>query len=171
MDIKDFIRIGTITAVFPERNTARVVFDDMGSEGGLDSGELPFLVNGSKDDKYYSPMTVDTQVLCLRLPHGKNTGFILGTWFQDVDTPPDNNGAVAVVKFRDGTTVRHDAGSGALSIQASGSVSVTAPSVQVQADTVSINGGSGDVVVNGISLVHHTHGGVQGGPSSTGAPQ
>jgi len=171
MDIKDFIRIGTITAVFPERNTARVVFDDMGGDGGLDSGELPFLVTGSKDDKYYSPMTVDTQVLCLRLPHGKNTGFILGTWFQDVDTPPESNGNVAIVKFRDGTTVRHDTESGALSIQASGSVTVTAPSVTVSADTVSINGGSGDVVVNGISLVNHTHGGIQSGPSSTGKPQ
>lgn len=52
--------------------------------------------------------------------------------------------------------------------------------IQLQAATIKITGDiehtgnqttSGNVVANGISLVNHVHGGVQGGPSDTGAPK
>ena len=36
--------------------------------------------------------------------------------------------------------------------------------------TLSINSSGGDVVVNGISLVHHVHGGVESGGSTTSGP-
>ena len=36
---------------------------------------------------------------------------------------------------------------------------------------LAINSGAGDVVVNGVSLVKHTHGGVTSGGGSTGKPQ
>lgn len=170
MGIKDFIKTGIITAVYPERNTARVLFDDAG-EGEIDSGELPFLVTGSTENKYYAPMPVDTQVLCLRLPHGKNSGYILGTWYNDVDAPPDSDGNLSKVQFADGTIVEHNSKSGETKVSATGAVTISASSITINGDTVNITGGSGDVVVNGISLVGHTHGGVQGGPSSTGAPQ
>lgn len=53
-------------------------------------------------------------------------------------------------------------------ITITGSSSVT---ITITGDTVNINGTHGDVVVNGISLVHHTHGGVTPGSGSTGQPQ
>jgi hypothetical protein len=52
--------------------------------------------------------------------------------------------------------------------------------IQLKATTIKIVGDiehtgnqttSGDVVASGISLVNHVHGGVQGGPSDTGAPK
>lgn len=170
MGIKDFIKTGIITVVYPERNTARVLFDDAG-DGEMDSGELPFLVTGSVDNKYYAPMPVDTQVLCLRLPHGKNSGYILGTWYNEVDTPPDNNGKLHKIAFSDGTIIEHDSEKGETKVSSTGSISLSAPTITVNADSLTVNGGSGDVVVNGVSLVGHTHGGVQSGPSSTGTPQ
>lgn len=54
-------------------------------------------------------------------------------------------------------------------------VTVTAPDVTINADNgVTIDSPtvtcSGDVIASGVSLVHHTHGGVESGPSSTGEP-
>jgi phage baseplate assembly protein V len=42
--------------------------------------------------------------------------------------------------------------------------------INMNGQTININGTSGDVVVNGISLVHHVHSGVQSGSSDTGPP-
>ena len=39
------------------------------------------------------------------------------------------------------------------------------------ADGTSFRFGGGDLVVNGISLVHHTHGNVRNGGGNTGQPQ
>lgn len=54
-------------------------------------------------------------------------------------------------------------------------VTVNAPGVTINADNgVDINSPtvtcSGDVIASGVSLVHHTHGGVESGPSNTGEP-
>jgi phage baseplate assembly protein gpV len=53
------------------------------------------------------------------------------------------------------TNVYIDAGTNA-NIKAT-NVDVEATKIDVNGSTVNINGGSGDVVVNGISLVNHTH--------------
>jgi phage baseplate assembly protein V len=42
--------------------------------------------------------------------------------------------------------------------------------LNINGKTVNINGGSGDVVVNHVSLVHHVHGNVQGGTGTSGPP-
>lgn len=56
----------------------------------------------------------------------------------------------------------------------------TAGSVQINANTITLNGNttlngsltvSDDVTAKGIALATHTHGGVQAGPGSTGTPQ
>lgn len=41
----------------------------------------------------------------------------------------------------------------------------------INCGSLAVNAGGGDVTVNGISLVNHTHGGVTPGGSSTGKPQ
>lgn len=168
MDIKDYVKVGIVAAVYPERNTARVLFSD---NDDLDSGELPFLVQGSYENKYYAPMPVDTQVLCLRLPNGKNAGYILGALYSEADEPPSNSGDIAMIEFADGSVVRHNHNTGEMEINTTGSVTITAGSVAISADSINITGSSGDVKVSGISLTSHKHGGVQGGSSSTGSPQ
>ena len=42
-------------------------------------------------------------------------------------------------------------------IDAGTNANVLATNVKVDANTVNINGGTGDVVVDGVSLVNHTH--------------
>lgn len=53
-------------------------------------------------------------------------------------------------------------------------IGTTAQSITINmggsAATVNITGGSGDVKVNSVSLVNHTHGGIQSGPSHTLPP-
>lgn len=101
-----------------------------------------------------------------------------------VDIAP--SGAIAV---RTSSTADVNA-SGAITAESSASISLTAPSITLNGNTV-INGpltqGKGsnggncamqgplnvthDVTAAGISLQHHVHGGVQGGAGTTGQPQ
>ena len=90
------------------------------------------------------------------------------------------------------TTFVHLEDSGTISIKATQSVQISAPSVSVDADEQitltapqiiidgAITGGgsgkalatfTGDVTADGISLKSHVHGGVQGGSSDTGIPK
>ena len=63
-----------------------------------------------------------------------------------------------------------------IELEATAEIKMTAPSIILDATTVSVPTGSvdvpsGDVNASGISLKDHTHPGVITGPMSTGAPQ
>ena len=102
----------------------------------------------------------------------------------------DNGEHVHLVRFPDGTQIRYDdeahalavtiADGGTVEVTASGGVTVSAQDgVTINADTTTINGdvqvngkitASDDVVGGGISLMTHTHSGVQSGGAMTGPP-
>lgn len=74
---------GKVSVVFPERATARVMFDDV----GMVSKELFVMVHravGQKD--YWMPKLGDT-VVCLFLPNGSD-GFIVGSYYGENDLLP-----------------------------------------------------------------------------------
>ena len=98
-------------------------------------------------------------------PNSKNLneGWIIGAMYSGADTPPVADANVETAVFSDGTSVTMDTSSGTLSISSPGTVNIEAGTINIQ--------GAGDVVVNGISLVNHTHGGVVPGGGSTGKPQ
>ena len=97
-------------------------------------------------------------MLHLVLPQDNNLsqGYILGTTYNAKDKPSFNGQNIHGIKFADGSTISYDADGGGLVINCAGNLTINAP--------------SGDVVVNGISLVSHTHGGVVPGGGSTGTP-
>ena len=95
---------------------------------------------------------------------------------------PDSGEHVHLVRFPDGTEIRYDdqahaltatlASGGTAEVTADGGVTVNA-NVVINGD-VQVNGtltASEDVIADGISLVSHTHGGVDAGADSTGVPQ
>lgn len=158
--IRNISRVGIVSSVNPADMTARVTFPD---RDDLVSADLHILTTGSQDTKVYWLPYVGEQVLCLFCVNDNNLteGYILGTMYNNKDTPPANGQGVRAVKFADGSTVIND--NGAITVNATGSVTINAP-------VVNITGGSGDVVVNGVSLVNHTHGGIIPGGGSTAPP-
>ncbi len=151
MDIKElakFIVVGRVSSVHPEDATARVTFP---AKDGKVSAPLSVLGRGSRSNKDYWMPDIDDQVLCIFAADvggkGIGNGYILGTIFSSVDVPPASASATNRILETNGD----------LTISCGGTLSITS--------------GSGDVTVNGISLVNHTHGGVTPGGGSTGKPQ
>lgn len=79
--IKNIIRIGRVSSIDVNTNTARVAFSD---KDDLVSGNLMIVNRGSMVDKDYWIPDIDEQVLCLMQPNasgkGLNDGFILGSF-------------------------------------------------------------------------------------------
>lgn len=91
MDInfQKIIRVGKVSSTNPAQMSVRVTFPD---EAGLVSDDLQVLCQGSKSDKDYWMPDVGEQVLCVFLPSGRNRGYVLGTFFSEVDKPPPGAG-------------------------------------------------------------------------------
>jgi len=138
--LKNLVRVGNVCDIDEKAVRARVEFDDL--EDTV-SNWLPIGVRGTKSAKDYWMPDIGEQVVCLFLPTGNADGFILCSFYDDKELPPIGDKNKRYVRFSDGTVVEHDQGSGTLTVTSTGAVN--------------INASSGDVVVNGISLVNHTH--------------
>ena len=139
--IKNIIRIGRVSSVDVNTNTARVAFSD---KDDLVSGNLMIVNRGSMADKDYWIPDIDEQVLCLMMPNksglGLNEGFILGSFFSAEDAPQENSADIRAVKFGDGTVVKHDRKSGSLTVNATGDISIIAGgTVTIRGSMVNIN--------------------------------
>ncbi|WP_419078879.1 phage baseplate assembly protein V [Phascolarctobacterium faecium] len=139
--IKNIIRIGRVSSIDVNTNTARVAFSD---KDDLVSGNLMIVNRGSMVDKDYWIPDIDEQVLCLMLPNksglGLNEGFILGSFFSAEDAPQERSTDVRAVKFGDGTVIKHDRSTGNLTVNATGDISIIAGgTITIQGAVVKIN--------------------------------
>ena len=139
--IKNIIRIGRVSSIDVNTNTARVAFSD---KDDLVSGKLMIVNRGSMVDKDYWIPDIDEQVLCLMLPNksglGLNEGFILGSFFSAEDAPQERSTDVRAVKFGDGTVIKHDRSTGNLTVNATGDISIIAGgTITIQGAVVKIN--------------------------------
>jgi len=150
---RNMIRYGKVSSVNAKLHTVRVAFAD---KSGVVSHALPVVVPGSLKNKHYNLPDVDEDVVCLFLPNGMQRGFVLGSFYNVNNQPPVSSADKDHVTFSDGTVMEYDRASKTLTVNAVG--------------TVNITGVSGDVTINGISLVNHTHGGVRSGSDNTGKP-
>lgn len=155
--LKNLIRVGRVSSTDQELATVRVVFED---RQNMVSFDLPVIVRQSLRNKDYWMPDVGEQVVCLFLPNGNAQGFILGSFYSDVDQPPVNTGNKRCVSFEDGTSIEYDRSMHTLTITAQGPINIIG--------NVSV---SGDVVADGISLKGHVHGGVRSGGDTSGAPE
>ena len=139
--IKNIIRIGRVSSIDVNTNTARVAFSD---KDDLVSGNLMIVNRGSMVDKDYWIPDIDEQVLCLMLPNksgqGLNEGFIIGSFFSKEDEPQERSADVRAIKFGDGTVIKHDRSSGKLTINVTGDIDIVAGgAVTIKGTIVNIN--------------------------------
>ncbi len=138
------IRVGRVSSVDMADASVRVTFLD---HDGIVSAPLKVLMRGCKSAKDFWMPDVDDQVLCLFVADsggkGSGAGYVLGTIYSTIDAPP--GGGSRVLNVPD--------------------------DLVINCGSLNVNANGGDVTVNGISLVNHTHGGVSSGGSNTGKPQ
>lgn len=133
---------------------------------------IPYKMVVNSHIQVWIPPRVGEQVIVLS-PFGEgDDGIVLGGIYNiNQKEPSGSNDHASVVMFEDGTSITYDTTAKALTINASGSVAVTAPSgMSITAD-VTITGNltvSGTIADEKGSLTTHVHSGVTAGSSNTG---
>lgn len=120
--LKRIVRVGKIVDVNPEKCRARVYFPD----NDIVTHELPIIQHHSHEDKFYTLPAVDEFVVCLFVPVGQETGFILGSYYSDSNPPVTQDKAKFTITFKDGTTLEYDKERHELSANVKGAAIITA---------------------------------------------
>ena len=121
--VKGMIRIGTVESVYPERMTARVIYEDKDNNK---SQELMIINRGAKANKDYWLPDIGDEAICLFPNNDKNfaTGFIICTHFSDTMPPQVNNKDVRRLDFSDGTYIEYNRASHELNINCVGVINI-----------------------------------------------
>lgn len=118
------IRPGTVTARDAAKLRVQVRCADTVTDP-LVTDWLPVLVSRACGDCQYDLPDVGDAVLCLFLPHGREAGFVLGSFYSG-GVPPVADGDKWHRTFRDGTTLEYDRKAHKLTADVKGDVDVTA---------------------------------------------
>ncbi len=168
--LDNLIRIGTIAAV--DHAAARCTV----KTGGLTVPNLPWLAQRAGTSSDWDAPTVGEQCLLLSPSGEPAQGIALIGLYSQQRPAPSSSANLRRRTYPDGAVIDYDHASHTLTatLPTGGKAKLTAPGGVTILGDVDITGlvtVSDDVIAAGISLVKHVHGGVQGGPSKTGAPQ
>lgn len=124
-DARQLVREGKVTATYPARHTARVVFED---KDGMVGPEMPILTSCSAGNKSYSMPDVGDMVVCLMASNADmtGTGWIIGSRFNDKSKPNANSQDVTRIDFADGSFVEYNRKSHELKLKSTGKITIEA---------------------------------------------
>lgn len=183
--LQDLIRIGNVVSTNNKTKSVRVQFPDLDNVVSHDL-RMIFRRTGTDQDSGGLP-DIGEQVVCLFLPSGDETGFVIGSVYSDSDTPPDDSDQSKVFHWKSagGATVSLDRESGELvasgvktaNVAATEKITASAPAVEITANVtingslnatggmsingnISVNGNisaTGSIMDNGGNSNHHSH--------------
>lgn len=114
--LNNIIRIGVVSSLNIEDCTVKVVFQEF--DNSLVSYDLPVMVKQSLQNKDYYLPDVNEQVICIFLATGLESGFVLGSLYNEEDKPVVNNANKRSVTFSDGSYIEYDRENHELNISA-----------------------------------------------------
>ena len=103
----DYIKVGEISSIDPVNHTARVVFPE---DDNCTTYDLPVLCRSSLKNHDYAMPDVGEDALCIFLPGGAESGFVLGSFYAGDVKPPAVDPDQRMIEFQDGTIIRYDRG-------------------------------------------------------------
>ncbi len=145
--VNELIRHGIVVKRDEQNMRVCVNFSDTVTKP-LTTNWLPVLLPRANGDCYYDLPDIGDKVLCLFLPNGIDTGFVLGSFYGE-NKSPITNGDIYFHKFKDGTYLEYNRKEhkliascvGDVELSAQKNISITAQNVNIVAqDTVSILG-------------------------------
>lgn len=127
-DARQIVREGKISAVFPERHTVRVEFED---KGNLVSDELPVLTTWALDNKMFHMPDVGETVVCLFASNADNTGtgWVIGSRFHDKSTPNANKQDITRIDFKDDSFLQYDRSKHELRVKCVGNIYINGKNI------------------------------------------
>ena len=128
----NIIREGIVSTVDPETMTATVIFPD---KDNTVSGPLKIGTQGSREDKMaWLPLPGDP-VACVMKQNNTtslNQGFIICTFFNEQNKPPDDIGTgKRILNFGDGTKTTYDKNSHELRIDCVGKIYINGSEIHL----------------------------------------
>ena len=127
---RGMIRTGTVSAVYPENGTARVVFDD---KDDTTSPELHIVHRFSGTNKDYWVPDIGDQVVCIFANNDTNfsTGWILGSYFTDKHPPQVASPDIMRLDFADGSFMEYNRGNSSLTIKVMGQIKINGAEIHL----------------------------------------
>lgn len=124
-DARQIVKEGKVSATYPERHTARVVFED---KDGMVGAEMPILTSCAAGNKSYAMPDVGDMVVCLFSSNSDMTGngWIIGSRFNDKSKPNANSQDVTRVDFSDGSFVEYNRKTHELKLKSTGKITIEA---------------------------------------------
>lgn len=122
-EARQLVKEGRVTAVYPERHSVRVSFED---KDDLISAELPVLTTCAYQNKFFSLPDVGEIVVCLFASNDEigGTGWVIGSRFHENSTPNADSQDKTRLDFGDGTFIEYDRASHELLINCVGNVKI-----------------------------------------------
>jgi phage baseplate assembly protein V len=117
------IRVGVVSARYPDKGAVQVDFRDAGPEG-TPSWDCPVIQPKTKADKAYWMPDIGERVVVLSLPQGREQGLVVGAFYNDVDDVPVSSNDKAQITFEDGTAVFYDRSANELRVDAVGEIKI-----------------------------------------------
>ena len=128
--LRGMIRTGTVSAVYPENGTARVVSDD---KDDTTSPELHIVHRFSGTNKDYWVPDIGDQVVCIFANNDTNfsTGWILGSYFTDKHPPQVASPDIMRLDFADGSFLEYNRGNSSLTIKVMGQIKINGAEIHL----------------------------------------
>ena len=104
--INDVIRVGRVSAVYPERHTVKVDFPDRGD--GLVTKELSVTSSLTRKNHFYALPDEGEHVICAFYGNGLSEGAVIGAMYDTNNPPPIPDRDIYSTVFEDGTQVTVD---------------------------------------------------------------
>jgi len=128
--LSQYIFIGIVSQYGSQPGTVIVTRPD---QEDRTSGELYVMSRGTKGTKDYWMPDIGDAVLCILLPNtsgsGPGEGFVIGAHYSDVDAPAESDPNTRSIRYKDGSYIVNK--SGAMEIHASQSLTITAPTINI----------------------------------------
>ncbi len=141
MDIRELLRVGTVTVKDPANMCCRVTFSDTPTNA-VTSYWLPVLVTRAHGDTYYDLPDIGSKVLCAFLPNGHEEGFILGSYYPKGKVP-ETDGDIYCHAFKDGTYIEYNRKEHRLIASCVGDVNLSAQgTLNLRAENINMAAGS-----------------------------
>lgn len=123
-EIRRIVRVGKVSAVYPEKNAARVVFED---KDNTVSAELRMLHRGAKRNKDFWLPDEGDEVVCIFSANDKHSeiGWIIGAHFNEENPPQVKSADIMRIDFGDGGYIEYDRKNSALNIHCPGTIRIT----------------------------------------------
>ena len=100
--VANIVRVGKVSAVYPERHSVRCTFED---KGGLVSAEMPVLISFANKNKMYALPDIGDTVACLMQSNDltAGSGFIIGCIYSNENPPAEIDSDTTRIDFSDET--------------------------------------------------------------------